>query len=375
MLPFRTIKEIKNLKGKRVLLGLDLNVPVLGGLVRDDFRIRRVLQTIEYLKKRKARIVIVSHRSEAGASLKPIALYLNRFTRIGFIPDIVGAKARSAAASMPEGGAILLENLRLNAGEKKNSPAFAKKLASMADIFVNDAFSNSHRKHASISGVPKILPSFAGLLFTEEYNNLSRALRPKKPLVLILGGSKLSTKIPLVKCYLSIAKTIFVGGELSDVFFSTRGYRIAKSSKGKLISGLRILFSKKNVIFPSDVLLSSGKIIPPVSFSKNDRIVDIGPSTIGDLKNIIIDAKTIVFNGPVGIYEEGFASGTEGILKLLAKSKAETIVGGGDTVALITKLKMENKFTFVSTGGGAMLEFLATGTLPGIKALGKTNNK
>ncbi|MFA5841483.1 MAG: phosphoglycerate kinase [Candidatus Paceibacterota bacterium] len=370
---FRTLREIKNLKGKKVLLRLDLNVPVVEGVVKDDFRITRALQTIEYLKKHGARIIIISHFGDVGASLQPVARYLNRFTRVGFVPDIVGAKAKAAAESLPEGGAMLLENLRADAGEKKNSALFAGKLAFLADVFVNEAFSVSHRSHASITRLPKLLPAYAGFLFEEEYKHLSRALKPKKPFVFILGGAKFETKLPLVRHYLPLAKTIFIGGALANALFKMKGYEMGKSSVGKPIPGLKSLLSNKKVVLPEDALLLSGKIVCPDELTRADKIADIGPATLLELKNKIVGAKSILFNGPVGIYDEGFGWGTEEILKLLVKSKAETVIGGGDTLALVTKLKIEKKFTFVSTAGGAMLEFLATGTLPGIEALKNKN--
>ncbi len=369
MLPFRTIKELKNLKGKRVLLRLDLNEPVINGVVGNDFRIRRSMPTIEFLKKRGARIIIIAHADEKTPSLKPIARHMNRFVRVGFVPKVTGPMVRDSVGRLPEGGILMLENLRSSPGEEKNSSAFAGELASLGDIYINEAFSASHRVHASIMRLPRMLPSYAGILFALEYENLTRARKPKRPFFFILGGEKFETKLPLVKRFLFLAESIFIGGGPANSFFKLKGYETGKSVVGKSIPGLKSLLKNKKIILPLDARLLSGEITLPDGLSRSDKIVDIGPETLLRVKSHIAGAKAILFNGPVGIYDEGFSWGTEEILKLLARASAKTIVGGGDTLAVVTKLKLENKFTFTSTGGGAMLEFLARGTLPGIEAL------
>lgn len=373
-IPFRTIKELENPKGKTILLRLDINEPTEEGAIKDNFRIRRSIPTILYLKKCGAKIVIIAHLESADKkplSLKPIARYMNRFVPVGFVPKVTGLVVRSAVSRLKEGGVIMLENLRVVPGEKKNSLLFAKELASLGDIYVNDAFSVSHREHSSITRLPRLLPSYAGFLFTLEYENLSKALRPKKPFLCILGGAKLETKLPLVRRYLPVAKTIFVGGALANPLFKLKGYEVGKSLVDKPIPGLKSLLKNKRIKLPSDAILSSGRICLPNELSREDKIADIGPRTLRELKKYILSSKEILFNGPLGIYDGGFSWGTEELLKLLAKSKAKTIVGGGDTLAMVTELKLEDKFTFVSTAGGAMLEFLAKGTLSGIRALGK----
>jgi len=373
MLPFKTIKELKDLKGKKILLRLDLNLPMENGVVRSDFRVRKILPTIEYLKKSEAKIAIISHIGEDSESLKPAAKRLGEFVQAGFIPSLSPDLIREAMERLPLGGVTVLENLRREAGEKENDVSFAKRISSLFDIYVNDAFSASHRRHASIIGVPKFLPSYAGLLFEEEYENLSKMFNPKKPFLFILGGAKFETKFPLVNKYLPLSETIFIGGGLANPLFKLKGYETGKSVLGEPIPGLEPLIFEKKIMLPKDVRLLSGKICAPDELSEEDKIVDIGPETVMALGEKINKAKSILFNGPVGIYNEGFGWGTEEILKLLAKSKAETTVGGGDTLALVTELKLEYKFSFVSTGGGAMLEFLATGMLPGIEALKKNN--
>lgn len=346
-----------------------MNLPIKNGVIMNDYRIRRSIPTILYLKKRGAKVILIAHAGAEVMSLKPIARHMNKFVRVGFIPSVTGDIVSKAVKNLPDGGIILLENLRTDPGEKGNNATFAQKLALLGDIYINDAFSVSHRKHASIMRLPKLLPSYAGLLFEEEYRNLSKARRPKKPFCFILGGAKIETKMPFIKYYLPLSKTIFIGGGPANTFFKMKGYEVGKSVVGKFIPELKSLAKNKKIILPEDVLLMSGKMVTPDGLKKEDKMVDIGSKTLNNLKNYVKGAKSVLFNGPLGIYEEGFSLGTEGLLKILAKSKAETIVGGGDTIAIITNLKMENKFTFVSTSGGAMLEFLAIGTLPGIEAL------
>lgn len=375
MLPFSPIKEIHDLKGKRVLLRLDINEPIENGVVLNDFRIRQSLPTIQFLKKNGAKVIIIAHSDDSVPSLKPIARHMNKFMKVGFAPKTLGKITTSTVDGMQSGAVIILENLRSHAGEKKNSLVFARELARLGDVYVNEAFSSSHREHASIVQLPKLLPCYAGLLFQKEYESLNRVRNPVKPFVFLLGGAKLETKLPLVKKYLPLAKTIFVGGGLVNTLFKLKGYEMGKSVVGKYFTELKPLLANKKVLLPADVLLLTQKITSPDKLSHRDKIVDIGPRAIRDIKKSIYGAKTILFNGPVGIYNEGFGWGTEEILKLLSKSKAETVIGGGDTLAVVSKLKLENKFSFVSTAGGAMLEFLVKGTLPGIKALVTGNKK
>src|SRR3989344_4086356 len=361
MFPFRTIKDIKNLKGARVLLRLDVNEPVELGVIKNDYRVRRSLPTIKYLKQKGARIIIIAH-ADGKETLRPIVRHMNKFTQVGFSPAVTGKKTKAAIGRLKEGGAIMLENLRSFSGEEKNSKNFSEELASLGEIYVNDAFAVSHRSHASIVGLPEILPHYAGLLFVEEFGHLSKMFHPRKPFLLILGGAKIETKLPLVKRYLPHAENIFIAGGPVNNLFKLKGYEIGRSIIDKNIPGLNPLTKNKKIVLPTDVRLQSGETVHPNELSKNDKIVDIGPHSIRVLKELIADSKTVLFNGPVGIYDEGHSWGTEELLKLLAKSDAEIVVGGGDTLALVTKLKFEDKFTFASTAGGAMLEFLAKRT-------------
>jgi len=370
-----SLENAKNLKGRRVLLRLDLNVPFKGGRVLDGYRIKRVFPTIKFLKSQGAKTIIISHiESNEGKSLslRPVARYLNKKMNIGFYPKPLDNDLPDVISAMKHGGVMILENLRKDPGETGNDINFAKRLAKLGDIYVNDAFSVSHRNHASVVQLPKLLPSYAGFLFEDEVSHLSRALRPSHPFLFILGGAKFGTKIPLIKKFLRIADRVFVGGALANNFFKEAGYEIGESLSDSGNFKLKPLFKNKKLIVPSDVVVKTrtGTLVKNIgSIRERDSIKDAGPKTLREIGNVASRAKFILWNGPLGNYEEGFDKGTIDLLKIIAKSKAESVVGGGDSLALISKLGFEKKFTFVSTGGGAMLDFLANGTLPGIKAL------
>jgi phosphoglycerate kinase len=306
----KSIREAGDLSGVRILVRVDWNVPVEDGEVRDDFRIQKSLATLEYLKNAGAKLTICTHLEPEDLTVEPLKKYL------------------------PEGVEIL-ENLRHNPGEKSNSPEFAKELARHGDIFINEAFSVSHREHASIVGVPKLLPSFAGLEFMNEVENLSKAFNPPHPFLLILGGAKFETKIPLVKKFLDIADIIHIAG-----------------ANAKPAVEMGITQNPK-------VTLPIGDISAPDADEENLKFI----------KTKIDEAKFIVWNGPLGKYESGYKEGTMKLAQMLGESGKEVIVGGADTLAAIKELGYLEKFSFVSSGGGAMLDFLANGTLPGIEAL------
>lgn len=339
---FLSDSKIK-LAGKRVLLRADFNVPIKNGKVADDFRIKKTLPTINFLRKKGAKIIIISHltcpsgrRADGkNKSLKPVAKYLSKY--VG--NDI-----------------ILLENIRNHPGEEKNDKNFAKRLAKLGDIYVNDAFSASHRNHASIVGIPKYLPSYAGLLFEKELKNLSHAFKPKHPFLLILGGVKFGSKLGVLEKFVKIADKIYVGGALANNFFWAGKIDIGKSVFDRNVDIKKFLRNPK-IILPIDVK------------RKNGVILDIGLLAIKELALLIKKSKFILWNGPLGSFEtKGFGRGTMAAARLIAKSGVKSVIGGGDTIAAVEKIGLQ-KFSFVSTAGGAMLEFLAKGTLPGIKAL------
>lgn len=369
---FKKIKDVKDLKGKRVLLRLDLNVPIIGDDVRDDFRIRRSLPTLQFLQEQGARTIIISHlESESVKSLGRVVAYIGRFMPVkAFVTKMEDAKA--VVESMQDGEIIMLENLRLDPGEKENSSVFAGKLASLADIYVNDAFAVSHRQHASVVSIPYFLPSYAGPLLAQEVEELSKAFNPPHPFLFILGGAKFDTKLPLVEKFMDIADYIFVGGALANDIFKEKGYEIGNSLVAPARINLKHMERNPKVIVPIDVVVSNPlakDVKTPETVGFDDTILDAGPRTITDLSDLLTDVEFVLWNGPLGDYEKGFSQGTVNLAKAIVDSGVQSIVGGADTIAVVSKLGLLDKFSFVSTGGGAMLDFLAKGTLPGIEAL------
>ncbi len=369
----RSIKELKNIKGQRVLVRVDFNVPLKNGKVEDDFRIQKALPTIKFLIKKGAKVILITHLGKGGDSLLSVSRVLNKFIKTKFVPAILGLEVMKAVSDMKNGEIVLLENLRNDRGEQIGDMLFALNLSKLGDIFVNDAFPVSHRTDASIVMLPKLLPSYAGFQLEEEVENLSKVIKnPQRPFLFILGGAKFSTKMPLIKKYLELADYVFIGGALLNDFLKAQGYEVGDSLVDDTNYGIEKILKNKKLLLPTDVLVKSGDKLINKKVSevkKGEIILDIGKESIKNIESYIKKSKLILWNGPLGKYEAGGAGATKEILKLVAKSKAESIIGGGDTVALITEMKMEKKFTFVSTGGGATLDFLANDTLSGIKAL------
>lgn len=376
-----TVRDIKDLKGKRVVLRLDFNVPMKNGKIMETTRIDRALPTVQYLRKQGARTIILSHLgADATQSLKPIVRYISEKLdcNVGFVPDFHQESARIITEGLPLGGVVVFENLRSDPCELKNDLSFAKYLASFGDVYVNDAFAVSHRAHASIVAITKYLPSYIGLLIADELKNLSLALKPKHPFLFILGGAKFDTKLPLMKKFMKIADTVFVGGILANDFFKEKGVEVGVSVVDKYKVKLLPLLKKGKIILPSDVVVKNGNKAEAKNLDDilpNESIVDVGPETIKRLAPVLGKAKLIVWNGPLGFYEQGFDKGTIALMNAIAKTKATSIIGGGDTAVIVEKLGIAKKFTFVSTGGGATLDFLANGTLPGIEAIKKCKKR
>jgi 3-phosphoglycerate kinase len=369
----KSVKQIGVIKNTFVLVRADLNVPLEGKKVRDESRIRALVPTLTLLKKKGAKIIVISHIGRnPEETLAPVAKKLSTYIPLTFVPAVFGASVDQALLGMRAGDVIVLENLRSEMGEQSGSVSFAKKLAAYADVYVNEAFPVSHRKDASIALVPKYLPSFAGLQLEREVKELGKALAPKHPFLFILGGAKAETKLPLLKKYLSRADTVFVGGVLANDCFKAQGFEVGVSKTDTHLPSLKPILKNKKLLLPSEVTVvrkGAHATISLCDMQKSDAIVDIGVKSIDALAPHIAKAKLIVWNGPMGWYEGGNTKATLELLKLLAHAKGEVIIGGGDTAVLVDKKKMADKFTFVSTGGGATLEFLATGTLPGIAAL------
>ncbi len=367
----KTLKDIGNVEGKIALVRVDFNVPVEEGVVKDDFRIKSALPTIEFLKKAGAKICLIAH-SEANVegqktSLKPA------FGVLKTCVDCVFANNLEEAKKLLETSAIvLLENLRENHGEKENNEEFAKELASIADFYVNEAFSVCHRPHASIVGVPKFLPSYAGFQLEKEINELSKAFKPEHPFVFILGGAKFETKLPLINKFMEKADMLCVGGALANDLLKAQGKNIGKSRVSKTDVDLNTIISSKklmpiiDVVVENEIGVETKKID---NVSDGDNIMDAGVETIKAWEEKIRIGAFVLWNGPLGNFEAGFDKGTLALASAIASSDAESIVGGGDTLSAIKKLNLESAFSFISTGGGATLDFLANETLPGIEAL------
>lgn len=368
----KSILEIQNLRGRTAVVRVDYNIPIGEDGVVDSFeavRIEKSIDTIKHLSKLGAKVVLISHiGSDGKQSLKPVAEYLNKFIEVNFVPVLYGEEVLSIVENLNDGQVIMLENLRSNPGEESNSKEFSAYLASLGDFYVNEAFSVSHRSHASVVGVTKFLPSYAGIWFLKEIENLKKLDNPEKPFLFILGGAKFGTKVPLLDKFVSLADSIFIGGALANNFLKKIGFEIGKSSFDSSVD-VSVFFDKPNIKIPFDVMVSSGQTLAPNSLGKEDLIVDMGDETLEDLKDNIKSAKTILWNGPLGFYEKGFDKSSKEILKAISESSAFSVIGGGDTVKLLQEMGIYEKISFVSTGGGAMLDFLANGSLPGIDAL------
>ena len=375
--------KYNNIKNKVVLVRLDLNVPIENGKIVDDYRVISTYQTIDTLLKNKNKIIITSHLGEDGESLEPVHKYLNKkYKDLLFIKStdqkeiklIVNDKL-SLINKKSKTNLIMLENLRCFEGEKLNSAAFAKFLASLADVYVYDAFAVAHRKHASVVSVARYLPHCVGPLITNELKGLAPTQKINNKTLFILGGAKISTKLPLIDKYLEKGATVFVGGAMAHNIMLSQGISIGASLYDKDINNKTLAkkaaFKTNRLYIPYDYITSQNKIGNTSQKLTNQAIYDLGPETFSMIKKLIESHKTIIVNGPLGLYEKGYDKGSVAILRYLAsdKCKAKTIIaGGGDTVTLIEKVKLNKRFTFVSTGGGAMLYYMEKGELPGIVA-------
>ncbi len=374
----KTIKDI-NVKNKRVLVRVDLNIEGEEKLAK----IERILPTLRYLIKEKSKIILISHLGRpdgkvvSNLRLDAVVRELERVLRkkVRKLDDAIGKKVQEVIGAMKPGGVMLLENIRFYPEEEKNFLKFAKELAKLGDVFVNEAFAVSHRKHASVVGLTKFLPSVAGFLFYQEVEELNRALyHPKHPLLVIIGGAKVETKIKVIEKFLKKADKVLIGGALPNTIFAACGINMGKSFvEKKMFSVVKKLdLDNPKLQLPNDfVCQNAGIVVRGINAVKdNESALDIGPKSVELFLDSIQKAKMIVWNGPLGLVEkEPFNKSSEIIAKAIAKSKAYSIVGGGDTSAFIRKIGLEKKFDYVSTGGGAMLDYLANETLPGIEAL------
>jgi len=365
------ITTVADLKGKRVLVRGNLNTPVADGQITDTYRIEMLIPTVMFLREAGAQVILCGHLGrDKDASLEPVARYLQDYIPTVLVRDILSPSAEETMQYVAPGTVVLLENLRRYEGEEKNDPAFAERLASFADIFVQDDFSVCHREHASVVGVPALIPSYGGIQLMEEITQLSKAFTPEHPFLFILGGAKVDTKMPLMQQFKDKADTLFIGGVLANDFFKAMGKDIGVSATSDKPAPAEILEEKK-IILPHDVVvLRNGKheTVAYDSVLPKDAIYDAGRKTIADVVSYIKKAKFILWNGPLGYCEEGFCAATLAVAEAIAKSGAHSVVGGGDTLAAVPD-DVQMQFSFVSTGGGAMLDYLADGDLPGLTAL------
>lgn len=386
-----------NVDGKRVLVRVDLNLPVRDGKVTDATRLTRVLPTIRELTKRNAKVILLSHFGRPKGkvipemSLGPVADAVAEAlgTSCMFASDCIGEKAAAAVNAMQPGQVLLLENTRFHAGEEKNDAEFAKALAANGDVFVNDAFSAAHRAHGSTVGIAELLPSYVGRAMQAELEALDKALHsPKRPVVAVVGGAKVSTKLDLLNNLIDKVDAIVIGGGMANTFLAAEGFDVGRSlCEHDLADTAREIMKKADraecdIVLPTDVVVASefkegaaSKTVPIRGVGMDDMILDVGPDTIEDVAQRFEDAKTIVWNGPMGAFEiQPFDKGTvvaaQKVAALTKTGKVTSVAGGGDTVAALNAAGVADDFSYVSTAGGAFLEWLEGKELPGVKALG-----
>lgn len=384
----KTVKDI-DLKGKRVLMRVDFNVPMADGKVTDDKRIRAALPTIQYVLDQGASLLLMSHlgRPKGGSdpafSLRTASETLSTLIHrpVTMAPDCIGAEVEAIAKSLKPGDVVMLENTRFHAGEEKNDPELARQLASLGDVYVNDAFGSAHRAHSSTEGVARFLPAVSGFLMEQELEYLGKAVaNPEHPYIAILGGAKISDKILVVETLASKCDKLIIGGGMANTFLAAKGLNMqdslveaealetAKSLLGKL--GDKLVLPVDAVIADKFEAEANSQVVDVESIPAGWRMLDVGPRTIEMYNSTLAGAKLIVWNGPVGVFEmPKFAEGTFALAKLLAESEAVTVIGGGDSASAVKKAGLAKQMTHVSTGGGASLEFLEGKELPGVTAL------
>lgn len=386
----KSLKDIAGIEKKRIFLTCDFNISLKDGKIANDTRIREALPTIKYLLSKKCKIIIASHLGrpqghDLSFSLKPVAEKLQTLSakKVVLLDNFWEENVLARINSVNSDKLIMLENIRFVKGEKLNDPVFSKHLARMADIFVNDAFGASHRVHSSTVGIAKFLPSYAGLLLNKEIEMLDYALHsPKRPFVVFIGGAKTPEKISVIEKLLDIADTVCLGGAIANTFLAAWGFGLGKSLVDyEMVEMARLVFWKTTrkhtaLLLPSDVVIASNMEDKNPSVVKYDlvpnhvAIFDIGPKTSATFKKLAQNAQTIIWNGPMGYYENPlYKKGTDKLLKDIGDSKAFKIIGGGDTLTVLNRKNSVHKFDHISTGGSAMLEYIKEGNLPGIEVL------
>jgi len=389
----RSVTDL-DLRGKKAFIRVDFNVPIKNGQITEDTRIRASLPTIRHAIDSGATVILASHlgrpkgKVNAEYSLRPVAARLSELLGrpVAFAEDCIGEPARQAIAQAGTGGVVLLENLRFHAEEEKNDSGFAKQLAELADVYINDAFGSAHRAHASTEGIVRhIGQSAAGLLMAKEVEYLSRVLEsPERPFVAILGGAKVSDKLEVIENLIPRVDALLIGGAMAYTFLRARGVPVGKSlveedlldtardvEQRAKAKGLRLEVPTDHVVAPKLEAGAPADVLAVGDAAIGDRMgLDIGPETIQTYRDVILGAKTVIWNGPMGVFEiDQFAAGTIEIAKAVASVKGTTVIGGGDSIAAVVKAGVADRITHISTGGGASLEFLGGRTLPGVEAL------
>jgi phosphoglycerate kinase len=384
----KTVRDV-DVRGKRVLMRVDFNVPLQEGGITDDTRIQAALPTIEYLLDGGAALILMSHLGRPKGkvvpelSLKPVAVRLGELLGrdVQMAPDCVGDKVQEMAEALEPGDVLLLQNTRFHAGEEKNDPAMAEQLARLGDLFVNDAFGAAHRAHASTEGVTHHLPAVAGLLMEKEIEFLGKAIEsPEHPYVAIIGGAKISDKIGVIRNLLTQVDVLLIGGGMANTFLAAQGYEMGDSLvEGDSIAVAEELMGEGSevLVLPVDAVVADAfaadaarKVVPVDAIEPGWRMLDIGPKTVALFVDKLAGARTVVWNGPMGVFEfEPFAAGTLAVAQMLAESDATTIIGGGESMAAIQQAGLSDQMSHISTGGGASLEMLEGRTLPGLAAL------
>jgi phosphoglycerate kinase len=374
----RSVSTLPKLSGKRVLIRVDYNVPIKRGTILDTRRIESSYKTIDAVLKKGGMPILVAHLGDEQESLAPVARLLMKQYKLLFLTtDINDEITEETITRAQKGTVVLLENIRRYPGEEKNMSGFAKKLAKLGDYYVNEAFSVSHRAHASIVGLPKLLPSYAGFNLIDEVSTLSTVFNAKvHPFLFILGGAKFSTKIPLIDRFSDRADNLVITGAILNTFYKAAGFEIGVSVVESGYDAIvKNLMKNPKLLLPPDVVVKRGRkdfTVSPDEVKKGDKIVDIGPDSSRLIAEKVKKAKLVVWNGPTGWYEGGYDEGTIAVAKACAAAKGKIVVGGGDTATVIENIGgiEKKKNVFLSTGGGATLEYLSKGTLPGIEALG-----
>lgn len=364
----KKVTDIKDLRGKRILLRASLNIPLKDGVIQNHLRLKRALPTMRYLREQGAKVVIVSHIGrEPEETLRPIFEELAKYFPMHWGGNLLGEEFKQRFDLMGDGDILMAENLRQHEGEEANSPEFVAHLASLGELYINDAFAEAHREHASTYGVARVLPAYAGLTLLEEVTKLQKVMQPQHPSLFLLGGSKFETKMPLIEKYLKLYDVVFIGGALANDIFKARGFETGTSMASEVsLKGAKFLEDKK-LLVPIDVIVEGpeGRMTKtPDKVTKDEKIFDCGPMTVEMLATYIEKAKTILWNGPFGAYEQGYQQSTEITARHIAAASGYSVLGGGDTVAAVEKMKINELFGFVSIGGGSMLTYLEHGSTP-----------